>query len=214
MNLKSKTLMLMPLVVLAILFGAFFLTTCKSPASSDVGEALTTYALTVSVGEGVTGNPTSGTNSYSEGTSVSYSYSLNSGYTNLAVTLDDQQVDASGTITMNRNHTLNASAEVIAVTFTQADLIGTWAGTMDSLNITFAVDASGNIDWISGGCALIGDMTIDSSGEVTGDGIYTENLVNWGQASWTLQMQNDKQTMSGTLGAMVWGTKSVNLTKQ
>lgn len=213
MNLKSKQLMLIPLVVLVTLFGTFFLTTCKSPASSDVEDALTTYTLTVSVGVGVTGNPTSGSTSYSEGTSVSYSYSLNSGYTNLAVTLDDQQVSTSGTITMNRNHTLNASAEE-AVTFTQTDLTGTWSGTMDSLNITFAVDASGSIDWISGDCALIGDMTIDSSGEVTGDGIYTENFANWGQASWTLQMSNDKATMSGTLGAMVWGTKSVNLTKQ
>ncbi len=121
MNLKSKTLMLIPLVVLAVLFGAFFLTTCKSPASSDVEDALTTYTLTVSVGVGVTGNPTSGSTSYSEGTSVSYSYSLNSGYTNLEVRLDVQLVNSSGTITMNSNHSLYASADE-AGTFTQTDL--------------------------------------------------------------------------------------------
>jgi len=214
MNLKSKTLMLIALAVLVTLFGTIFLTTCKSPASSDIEDTLTTYTLTVSVGEGVTGNPTSGTNSYSEGQSVSYSYSLISGYMNLVVTLDDQQVDPTGTITMDRNHTLNASAEVIPVTFTQADLTGTWTGTIGNFNIVFAVDESGSIDYISGQCALIGTMTIDSSGEVTGDGIYTENFSNWGQASWTLQMSNDKTTMSGTLGALIWGSRSVSLTKQ
>jgi hypothetical protein len=216
MNLKSKKLMLIALPVLVILFGTIFLPTCKSPASPDTEDVLTKYTLTVSVGEGVTGNPASGTTDYPDGESVSYSYSLNSGYTNLAVTLDGQQVSASGTITMNSNHTLNASAEVIPVTFTQADLTGTWGGTIGSLNITFAVDESGSIDYISGQCALIGTMTIDSSGEVTEDGfgLYTENFSNWGQASWTLQMSNDKTTMSGTLGALIWGSRSVSLTKQ
>ncbi len=57
-------------------------------------------------------------------------------------------------------------------------------------------------------------MTIDASGEVTGDGMYTENFYNWGQASWTFQMSNDKNEMSGTLGALVWGSRTVNLTRQ
>jgi hypothetical protein len=120
MNLKSKKLMLIALPVLVILFGTIFLPTCKSPASSDTEDALKKYFLLVSVGEGVTGNPTSGTHVYSEGESVSYSYSLNSGYTNLDVRIDNQPVNASGTITMNGNHNLNASADE-ADTFTQTD---------------------------------------------------------------------------------------------
>ena len=35
MNLKPKTLMLIALAVLVMLFGTIFLTTCKSPASAD-----------------------------------------------------------------------------------------------------------------------------------------------------------------------------------
>ncbi len=61
---------------------------------------------------------------------------------------------------------------------------------------------------------MLGTMTIDASGEVTGDGMYTENFYNWGQASWTFQMSNDKNEMSGTLGALVWGSRTVNLTRQ
>ncbi len=66
------------------------------------------YTLTVTVGEGVQGNPSSGSTTYEEGTTVSYNYSLQSGYTDLVVTLDENVVASSGTITMDRNHQLNA----------------------------------------------------------------------------------------------------------
>ncbi len=66
------------------------------------------YTLTVTVGQGVQGNPSSGSTKYEEGTTVSYNYSLQSGYTQLTVTLDGNTVASSGTITMDRNHQLNA----------------------------------------------------------------------------------------------------------
>ena len=68
------------------------------------------YTLTVTVGEGVTGTPVAGTSTNKKGTAVAYSYSLQSGYDNLTVTLDGTAVAASGTVTMNANHTLAASA--------------------------------------------------------------------------------------------------------
>lgn len=68
------------------------------------------YTLTVTVGEGVTGTPVAGTSTNKKGTAVSYNYSLQSGFSNLSVTLDGAPVAASGTVTMNANHTLAASA--------------------------------------------------------------------------------------------------------
>jgi hypothetical protein len=66
--------------------------------------------LTVTVGEGVTGTPAAGTSTNKKGTAVAYSYTLQSGYDNLSVTLDGAAVAASGSVTMNANHTLAASA--------------------------------------------------------------------------------------------------------
>jgi len=68
------------------------------------------YTLTVTVGEGVTGTPAAGTSTNEKGTVVTYNYALQSGYSNLSVTLDGAAVAASGTVTMNANHTLAASS--------------------------------------------------------------------------------------------------------
>jgi hypothetical protein len=67
--------------------------------------------LTVSVGEGVQGSPTSGTYTYDEGDSIHYNYYARSGYFNLRVQLNGDTVSPSGLITMDRNHTLSASAQ-------------------------------------------------------------------------------------------------------
>jgi hypothetical protein len=64
----------------------------------------------VTRGEGVTGNPDTGTFTYDEGSTVNYSYSVQEGYTDLAVTLDGQTVPSSGVVTMDGNHTLIANA--------------------------------------------------------------------------------------------------------
>ncbi|MCK4761287.1 MAG: PEGA domain-containing protein [Candidatus Aminicenantes bacterium] len=67
------------------------------------------YELTVSVGDGVGGTPNAGIHTYKKGETVNYSYTLMSGYTDLTVLLDNSPAAASGTIEMNRNHTLNAT---------------------------------------------------------------------------------------------------------
>jgi hypothetical protein len=66
--------------------------------------------LTVNLEEGVKGDPPPGTHKYKKGTSVNYNYSLKSGYTNLVVLLDGQEVSSSGTIKMDNDHQLNVSA--------------------------------------------------------------------------------------------------------
>lgn len=66
--------------------------------------------LTVSVGEGVDGTPISGATAYKNGASVSYNYTLKSGYSGLVVRLDGNNVTASGIIKMDKNHTLTVSA--------------------------------------------------------------------------------------------------------
>ncbi len=68
------------------------------------------YTLTVTSGEGVTGTPAAGTSTHKKGTVVNYSYSLQSGYGDLAVTLDGAPLPASGSVTMNADHTLAATA--------------------------------------------------------------------------------------------------------
>lgn len=71
--------------------------------------ALPTFALSVSLGAGVAGTPSSG-GEYLQGTAVNFSYSTQAGYTNLHVTLDGNPVAASGSVTMNAPHTLAATA--------------------------------------------------------------------------------------------------------
>jgi hypothetical protein len=68
------------------------------------------YTLTVTVGEGVSGTPAAGSSSNKKGTVVNYDYALQSGYSDLSVTLDGASVAASGTVTMNADHTLEAKA--------------------------------------------------------------------------------------------------------
>jgi hypothetical protein len=71
------------------------------------------YTLTVNVGEGIDGTPAAGTYKYKKGTVVNYSYTLQSGYRDLVVTLDGNPVPSSGTIKMDGNHSLTVSCTKI-----------------------------------------------------------------------------------------------------
>jgi hypothetical protein len=68
----------------------------------------TKYNLTVSL-TGATGTPAA-TAKYKKGTTVTYNYTAQSGYVNLEVKLDGAVVPASGSITMNTDHALTATA--------------------------------------------------------------------------------------------------------
>lgn len=80
------------------------------------------HTLTVSVGEGVSGSPAAGSSTHKKGTAVGYSYALEAGYGDLSVTLDGAPVAASGTVTMNADHTLEARAtKTFVLTVTRGD---------------------------------------------------------------------------------------------
>lgn len=80
-------------------------------AVSATPNSSTTYTLTVSLGTGTSGTPTS-SGSYAQGAAVNYSYSLQSGYKNLVVKLDEAVVAAGGAFTMNANRALKTTAEM------------------------------------------------------------------------------------------------------
>lgn len=90
--------------VFAILIGLLINTSCKK--SQEAIE----YFLTVTLYEGVTGTPESGSYPYTETEEVEYSYSLQDGYTALTVLLDGEEVESSGTVTMAGDHYLVATA--------------------------------------------------------------------------------------------------------
>ena len=68
------------------------------------------YTLTVEVGEWVEGIPLTGVYTYKKGDGVNYNYSLRSGYNNLEILLDGNLVSSSGSILMDSDRTLKATA--------------------------------------------------------------------------------------------------------
>ena len=92
--------------VLLVVVGFFNQTGCKTSEQET-----SQYSLTVTLASGVSGTPVTGSYSYDEIQNVSYSYTLQSGYENLVVTLDDVAIADSGLISMNRDHVLRVNAE-------------------------------------------------------------------------------------------------------
>lgn len=73
------------------------------------------YTLTVSLGEGISGTPAAGSAQYKKNKTVSYNFSLQSGYQDLIVTLDGAAVAASGSLKMDKDHTLAAVSTKVAL---------------------------------------------------------------------------------------------------
>jgi len=121
------------------------------------------YKLTVNKGEGVNGSPESGAVNYNKGEQVSYNYTLQNNYVNLAVMLDGNPVDPSGTVTMDKDHTLNASAKKFTFETSPIDI-----SVCEGNKYTFGVKLSGpptgdlpaTIKWFSGDT----DLKISSGG--------------------------------------------------
>ena len=134
------------------------------------------YTLTVTRGEGVDGSPISGSSEYKKGRTVSYSYSLQSGYTNLVVRLDGTEVSASGTITMDRNHTLTATAlNQYTLTVTKGEGVD---GTPDSGTTPHAEGSTINYSYSlqSGYTDLVVQLdgaTVAASGTITMNSNHT-----------------------------------------
>lgn len=102
------------LAVLAVSLELFLTLACSGGGSTPAPAPTATYALTVSLGSGVTGTP-SATQTCTAGDTVNYTYSLQGGYTSLVVTLDGTPVAASGSVTMNAAHALAVSATPVSI---------------------------------------------------------------------------------------------------
>ena len=66
------------------------------------------FVLKVTVYDGVTGTPATGTYQYNGDDKVTYNYSLEAGYNNLKVIMDGEEIASSGTITITSNRFLQA----------------------------------------------------------------------------------------------------------
>jgi len=143
------------------------------------------YTLTVTRGAGVDGEPANGTYSYKKGTSVHYNYTLQSGYSNFRVQLDNNQVSASGTITMDGNHTLTATATQNAVAFvTSTDSLSVGEGGSNSFTVNLFAQPTTTIT------ANFSRVSGDSDISVTSGSSLTFKIDNW----------NIPQTVSLTAG--------------
>lgn len=147
-----------------------------------------TYTLIVIRGSGIDGTPAGGSTSYDKGSSVSYNYSLQSGYTNLVVTLEGTTVSSSGTVTMDQNHTLFASATLSApqinrLTVTRGEGIDGTPGTG-----TYFFEAGTSVDY---------SYTLQTG--------YTDLVVtldgNSVSASGTISMNSDHTLNAGASGS-------------
>jgi len=114
-SIKKKKFPVLLVVGAVVVVGVLaYLLTKKKPEKT----------LTVTVGEGVDGNPANGTHKYKQGSSANYSYTLKNGYTSLIVKLDGADGPASGTITMDKDHILTVNASKIAYTLTVSKGVG------------------------------------------------------------------------------------------
>jgi hypothetical protein len=151
------------------------------------------YTLTVNLDEGVEGTPSTGTNTYKEGTPVNYSYTLKPGYNNLVVQLDGAAASSSGTITMNQNHALTASAGTNVVTFvTSQDTIQIPEGGTASFNVRLSAQPTANVN------VTVGRESGDNDISVISGAAITFTTTNWNtDQTVTLQAAQDADTANG-----------------
>jgi hypothetical protein len=90
-------------IILVMLMSLLINMNCKKTS-------VTEYTLSVVLNEGVTGTPETGNYTYHENDQVNYSFSTLEGYTGLTVYLDGDEVEVSGTITIQGNHVIEAYA--------------------------------------------------------------------------------------------------------
>jgi hypothetical protein len=107
------------------------------------------YQLTVSRGEGVNGNPESGTYPYKKGTKVSYNYTAQDGYSDLEVLLDGRKVPESNTFKVEGNHILRATATpnvVKPVTDADQNRLEINEGSTAILNVKLSAQPKNNLN--------------------------------------------------------------------
>ncbi len=102
--------------------------------------------LTVNLEEGVEGEPASGTYEYKKGEVVNYNYRSQNGYSQLNVLLDGVETSPQGTVTMNSNHRLSATAAPNVVNFvTDRDRVDVGEGSTAAFNVKLSAQPRSEI---------------------------------------------------------------------
>jgi hypothetical protein len=163
-----------PMIFLILLSLMAVTSSCKKSRETEAF-----FMLTVECSAGVTGEPQPGSFTYSESSSAIYNYSAATGYGDLRVTLDGSAVAASGSIPMNMDHTLSASAGRIAYFQGNWKLDVRWTSQTCSLengsNLAAAATQNGDDITLSvSGMNAVAAGTIDLQGnfELTAEVIY------------------------------------------
>lgn len=200
--------LLTPILLLILLTGVciYLITSTGCKKSQEAVE----YTLTVNVTNGVTGSPQAGSYPYSIDDQVDYSYTLDEGYTNLTVTLDNVEIEPSGTITIQGNHVLRAQAsqgtgEFLFTVSTATGVSGTpeagfyYYDTGDQVDYSYSLE-----DGYTNLRVVFDGETVETSGTLT---ISDEHMLTvyaekeyYIQGSWTLEeAYNDKSLFTVTV---------------
>ncbi|MCP5051288.1 MAG: hypothetical protein GY940_29250 [bacterium] len=142
------------------------------------------HLLSVALSQGIDGTPERGNYFYNTGESLDYSYTLQDEFTNLRVTLDGDDVPASGTIVFTEAHTLLVLAD------RYFEIRGTWRlQEFYEDNSTFIVTLTFSGDEGTSG------TVVDSDG---GTGTYT---VSGPSVSFTIEYPDVVYEYTGTFTA-------------
>jgi len=149
--------------------------------------------LTVNLEEGVEGEPASGVYEYKKGEVVSYNYRLQAGYSQLSVLLDGAATSPRGTVTMNSNHRLTASATLNVVDFvTDRDRVEVGEGSAAAFNVKLSAQPQSEIN------VNVSHVGGDSDISVLAGGSLIFTPTNWDTyQAVTLQAAEDQDAENG-----------------
>jgi hypothetical protein len=145
------------------------------------------YQLTVTKGQGVDGTPDSGTTWHNESETVDYNYSLPEGYTDLEVRVDGTDVSSAGTITMDKNHTLEAIARRIDFETNTAELL-ICEGGQESFDVRLSGKPPNDVNVTVSRFSGDSDITVVSGENLT---FTPTNWEEWQTVTWQAAKDDD-----------------------
>jgi hypothetical protein len=147
--------------------------TAVAPVTVNAGPS---FLLSVTLGQGITGHPAAGSNSYVQGTAATYAYALSPGLSNLQVAIDGANVNASGTLLMNGNHTLIATAQTQMLTITASGGVGGSINPAGPVSVPYGQGASFTITPDTG--FNIADVRVDGLSVGTPGQFSLSNIIS------------------------------------
>ena len=166
------------------------------------------FTLTITLSTGVAGTPAAGSFNYASGSVINYNYILlDNSYINLQVTLDGNPVSTSGSITMDRDHTLDVTADFITATY---DVRGNWIGTNTDSNgdhDPFDVTFSGSSEISGTTSGWVDNPSSSGTGTYTVTGISIEFSLWYGSVR-NFQVIGSFSNQDQMSGSWIWTNQS------